>query len=95
MKIILSGGIAHRLCKLGHIIVDVRPKQENPMESVFVFYSDIWLSDDITFCMKNKYGEEDLLKERLKLLYMPESQYRSIIFEDYLDERSQELGKQQ
>lgn len=78
-KVILSGGLAHRLIKLGHYIVDVRPKRENPRESSFVFYADEWFAQDVTYCMQNKGGEDAILQDRLKALGISEKEYRLLI----------------
>ena len=87
MKIISSGGLARRLLGMGHIIGNLRPKRENPTESVFVFYRDRWLDEDITFCIENKTGESDILKKRLFDLKLTDSEYRSMIFSDYLEDK--------
>lgn len=84
-KVILSGGLAHRLIKLGHYLVDVRAKRENGNESTFVFYVDKWFNDDVTHCMNDKAGDELILKERLKQLCMTEKEYKILIIEDAIN----------
>lgn len=84
MKVIASGGLARRLLRMGHVIVNLRPKRENPRESAFIFYCDRWMDDDVTFCMHNKTGEDEILNERLNELKMTKKDYFEMIYSDYI-----------
>lgn len=84
-KVILSGGLAHRLIKLGHYLVDVRAKRENPNESTFVFFVDKWFQDDVAHCMHSRTGDELILKNRLKQLGMTEKEYKVMNMEDAIN----------
>lgn len=83
-KIIATGGLAHRLCKMGHTIFDVRPKKENGKESVFIFAKDRWLNADIDYCMKNKSGEDEIYAARLKDLKLSDTNFRLVCYENFL-----------
>lgn len=36
-KLIFSPTVARKLLKLGHLVVDIKPKKENKNESIFIF----------------------------------------------------------
>lgn len=36
-KLIFSPTVARKLLKLGHVIIDIKPKKENKNESIFIF----------------------------------------------------------
>ncbi len=88
VKIITAGGLAKRLLGMGHVISSLRPKKENVRESIFIFYRDRWLDEDISFCMSNKSGEDEILNERLKSLKMTKWEYMAMICSDYISDKA-------
>ena len=84
-KIILSGGIAKRLLNRGHIVVDVKPKRDNPKESAFLFFVDQWLREDVNEIMQGAAGNDaEAIRRRLAGLGVTDEEYRLMIFRDYL-----------
>lgn len=83
-RVILSAGIAKRLILRGHVLADLKPKKENPMQTVFVFFADRFLNADIDNIMANKSNDTAALSERLEKLNLTESEYKKSIFDEYL-----------
>lgn len=84
-KIILSGGVAKRLLNRGHLLIDVKPKNDDPKGSAFLFFVDQWLLVDVDEIMQNAtHNDAETLHKRLKSLDITEPEYRLTIFQEYL-----------
>lgn len=83
-RIILSGGIAKRLLNRGHIIADVKPQRENPKESVFIFFADKFLNEDITSVMNSKGNDKAEILKRIESLGVSIEAYRAAIWNEYM-----------
>ena len=83
-KVILSGGIAKRLLLRGHIIHKVKTKNENPLESCFIFFTDCFFKKDLDDIMNHKGNDVQSINSRLKSLNITEQEYRKGIFEEYI-----------
>jgi hypothetical protein len=51
-KIIIKPSIARQLLHMGNPIEDIKPKKENPLETVFVFKDTEKLKNDLTSITK-------------------------------------------
>ena len=84
-KLILSGGVAKRLINRGHLVVDLKPKRDNPKESAFLFFADSWLHEDVNAIMQGgALDDADTMRRRLAALGISAEEYRRRIFEEYL-----------
>lgn len=83
-RLIKNGGVAKRLIRRGHIVVDTAPQRDDPSKSVFIFFCDRWLKADIDEIMEGRSSDNATLNARLAALGMTEKQYRKGIFEEYL-----------
>lgn len=83
-RLIKSGGVAKRLMNRGHVVADVAPQRDDPTRSVYIFFRDRWLDQDVDEIMQKVSDDKSALAERLTALNMGEKQYRRMIFEDFL-----------
>ena len=84
-KIILTGGVAKRLLNRGHLLIDVKPKNDDSKGSVFLFFVDKWLLEDADEIMHDATrNDAETMQKRLKSLHISEPEYRLMIFQEYL-----------